>query len=78
MDLLHVRSAKSTTSEKSDGTWRISYGDGSTASGIVGNDTLNIIGLVIEKQAISKCLCSTSYGLTGLSIQECKFEIDSL
>ena len=32
--------------------WKISYGDGSSASGIVGTDNVNIGGLVIENQTI--------------------------
>lgn len=32
--------------------WRISYGDGSSASGIVGNDNVNVGGLVVKGQAI--------------------------
>lgn len=33
-------------------TWSISYGDGSTASGILAYDTVNIGGIVIPKQTI--------------------------
>lgn len=45
--------AKSSTWKKSSGsTWQISYGDGSTASGDVGTDNLNVGGLVVEGQAI--------------------------
>ncbi|KAK4199367.1 aspartic peptidase domain-containing protein [Triangularia verruculosa] len=32
--------------------WKIQYGDGSSASGFVGNDTISIGGLVIKKQAV--------------------------
>jgi hypothetical protein len=33
-------------------TWRIKYGDGSTASGIVGTDRVDLGGLVIREQAV--------------------------
>ena len=33
-------------------TWKISYGDGSTASGDVGTDNLNVGGLIVKGQAI--------------------------
>lgn len=33
-------------------TWQISYGDGSSASGTVGTDTVNLGGIVIQNQAI--------------------------
>ena len=41
-----------TYKEKEGSTWQISYGDGSSASGIVGNDNVNIGGLLIKGQAI--------------------------
>lgn len=44
---------KSTTFTNKDGsTWRISYGDGSSASGTVGNDNIDMGGLVVRGQAI--------------------------
>ena len=44
---------KSSTFKHSDGqAWKISYGDGSSASGDVGTDNVTIGGLVIKKQAI--------------------------
>jgi hypothetical protein len=44
---------KSSTWQKTDGaTWKISYGDGSSASGDVGTDVLNVGGLVIQNQTI--------------------------
>ncbi|CAG7919744.1 unnamed protein product [Penicillium olsonii] len=44
---------KSTTyKEKEESVWKISYGDGSSASGLVGNDNVNIGGLVVKDQAI--------------------------
>ena len=44
---------KSTTyKEKEGSTWKISYGDGSSASGTVGNDNVTIGGLVVKDQAI--------------------------
>jgi hypothetical protein len=37
---------------KQGSTWKISYGDGSSASGIVGNDNVDIGGLVVKGQAV--------------------------
>ncbi|KAI9889775.1 MAG: hypothetical protein M1814_004977 [Vezdaea aestivalis] len=42
----------STYQNMAGGTWNISYGDGSSASGPVGVDTVRIGGLAIENQAI--------------------------
>ncbi|KAI9927571.1 hypothetical protein ASPWEDRAFT_44896 [Aspergillus wentii DTO 134E9] len=45
--------SKSSTFSKKDGsTWEISYGDGSSASGDVGNDIVNIGGVAIKDQAV--------------------------
>lgn len=45
--------SKSSSFKKKDGsTWRISYGDGSSAAGIVGNDDVNLGGVVVKDQAI--------------------------
>lgn len=45
--------SKSSTFKNSSGsTWKISYGDSSSASGTVGTDNVNIGGLVIKAQAI--------------------------
>ncbi|KAL8739204.1 MAG: hypothetical protein Q9181_000095 [Wetmoreana brouardii] len=66
---------KSSTFKNTSGaTWKISYGDGSTASGIVGTDNVTIGGLTVENQSIelAKTL-STSFasgvgdGLLGLA-----------
>lgn len=44
---------KSSTFEKISGaSWKISYGDGSSASGDVGTDTIDLGGVKVEKQAI--------------------------
>ncbi|CAG7997125.1 unnamed protein product [Penicillium nalgiovense] len=42
----------STFKEKNGSTWQIKYGDGSFASGTVGNDNVNIGGLVVKDQAV--------------------------
>ncbi|KAK3326389.1 aspartyl proteinase [Apodospora peruviana] len=45
--------SKSTTFKKSEGkTWKISYGDGSSASGDVGTDVVTVGGLTIKDQAV--------------------------
>ncbi|KAF7730837.1 Type I transmembrane sorting receptor [Apophysomyces ossiformis] len=43
---------KSSTYQKDGTPWQIGYGDGSSASGIVGYDTVNLGGLDIKHQAI--------------------------
>ena len=55
-------------------TWKISYGDGSSASGTVGTDTVNVGGLVIKSQSIelanelsTQFAQDTSDGLLGLA-----------
>ena len=67
--------AKSSTFKVSKGaSWKISYGDNSSASGTVGTDNVTIGGLLIENQAIelAKTLSAefqqdTSDGLLGLA-----------
>lgn len=45
--------SKSSTFKKLSGeTWKISYGDSSSASGDVGTDTINLGGLKVEGQAV--------------------------
>ncbi|ORY01118.1 aspartic proteinase precursor [Clohesyomyces aquaticus] len=44
--------ASSTFSQVKGSTWKIAYGDRSTASGIVGTDNVTLGGLCVEKQAI--------------------------
>ncbi len=66
---------KSSTFKDSTGSsWKISYGDGSSASGSVGTDVVNVGGLIIQNQAIelAKSLSTqfqqdTSDGLLGLA-----------
>ena len=44
---------KSSTFKKLDGAkWKISYGDGSSASGDVGTDVVDLGGLKIQNQAV--------------------------
>lgn len=66
---------KSSTWKASTGeTWNITYGDGSSASGNVGTDQLNVGGLVVNNQAIelaeqasSQFLQGSGSGLLGLA-----------
>ena len=45
--------SKSSTFKKLDGeTWKISYGDSSSASGDVGTDVVDLGGLKVEGQAV--------------------------
>ncbi|KAI9743903.1 MAG: hypothetical protein M1818_002637 [Claussenomyces sp. TS43310] len=68
-------SSKSSTFKNSSGSsWKISYGDGSSASGTVGTDNVTIGGLTIKNQAIelAKQLSTqfaqgTGDGLLGLA-----------
>ncbi|KAI9478853.1 MAG: rhizopuspepsin precursor-like protein [Benjaminiella poitrasii] len=51
----HTRfdSTKSSTYVADGRTWSIAYGDGSTASGVLGTDTVNLGGLAIKNQTIN-------------------------
>jgi len=68
-------SSKSSTWQTSSGsTWQIQYGDGSTASGDVGTDSVNVGGIVVQSQAVelAKTLSSSfasgpGDGLLGLA-----------
>lgn len=64
----------STFKESKGSSWKITYGDNSSASGTVGTDTVNVGGLVIENQAIelaenlsTQFQEDTSDGLLGLA-----------
>ena len=67
---------KSHTFEHSAGqTWNITYGDGSSASGNVGTDVVNIGGIILKSQAVelAKKLSSSfeqqaGDGLLGLAM----------
>lgn len=67
--------AKSSTFKTSEGeTWKISYGDGSSASGTVGTDVVTIGGLSIENQSVELATTlstefteETGDGLLGLA-----------
>lgn len=55
-------------------TWKIAYGDGSSASGYVGTDVVNIGGISIQAQAVevaskisSEFRSSAGDGLLGLA-----------
>lgn len=67
-------SKSSTFKEEPDKAWKIQYGDGSSASGDVGTDTVSIGGLKVENQAVelAKTLADqfaqgTGDGLLGLA-----------
>jgi hypothetical protein len=70
--------SKSSTFKKATGkAWKISYGDGSSASGDVGTDVVTIGGLKIENQAVelAKTLAAqfaqgTGDGLLGLAFPQ--------
>ena len=70
---------KSHTFERSAGqTWNITYGDGSSASGNVGTDVVNIGGIILKNQAVelAKKLSSSfeqqaGDGLLGLAMVCC-------
>lgn len=47
-------SQSSTWKDLPGSTWQIQYGDGSTASGNVGTDVLDVGGLTIQNQAIER------------------------
>ncbi|KAK0739966.1 aspartic peptidase domain-containing protein [Apiosordaria backusii] len=58
-------------------SWKIQYGDGSTASGFVGHDTISIGGLVIKQQAVEVAKHVSSQfsqgvmgGLLGLAFKQ--------
>ncbi|KAK4646351.1 hypothetical protein QC761_209680 [Podospora bellae-mahoneyi] len=58
-------------------SWKIEYGDGSSASGFVGQDTISIGGLVIKKQAVEVAKHVSSQfsqgvmgGLLGLAFKQ--------
>ncbi|KAF3760562.1 aspartyl proteinase [Cryphonectria parasitica EP155] len=67
--------SKSSTWQTSEGlSWKISYGDGSSASGDVGTDTVNIGGVTITNQSVelaktaaAQFISGTGDGLLGLA-----------
>ncbi|ORX50170.1 rhizopuspepsin 4 precursor [Hesseltinella vesiculosa] len=82
---------KSSTYQKEGKTWSISYGDGSSASGITGLDTVNLGGLSIKNQRIEMAKQESSQfqqdpvdGLLGLgfdtisTVAGTKTPVDSL
>lgn len=50
------------------GSWEISYGDGSSASGSVGFDAVKIGGLTVEKQAVELAQTVSSSFLSGRNL----------
>lgn len=70
----YTSSSSSTYKALSGYTWSISYGDGSSASGSVGTDTVTVGGTTVKTQAVelAKKISSTfvqdaSDGLLGLA-----------
>ena len=70
-------SKSSTFKQASDQSWKIQYGDGSSASGDVGTDVVSIGGLKVENQAVelAKTLADqfaqgTGDGLLGLAFPQ--------
>ncbi|EMC99342.1 hypothetical protein BAUCODRAFT_573677 [Baudoinia panamericana UAMH 10762] len=66
--------SKSSTFQRTHGTWSITYGDGSGASGNCGTDNINIGGITIKNQIIeladtasSQFLSGSESGLCGLA-----------
>ena len=58
-------SASSTFKTMPGSTWRITYGDGSSASGNVGTDTLRLGGINVENQAIELANTASQAFLQG-------------
>jgi len=56
--------AKSSTAKKATGTWSISYGDGSSASGDVYTDTVTVANIAIPGQAVELAKTLSSSFLT--------------
>ncbi|KAL8713917.1 MAG: hypothetical protein Q9220_002063 [cf. Caloplaca sp. 1 TL-2023] len=50
----------------SGSTWKISYGDGSSASGTVGTDNVNVGGLVVENQSVELAKTLSPSFLSGV------------
>ncbi|KAI9279852.1 rhizopuspepsin precursor-like protein [Sporodiniella umbellata] len=59
--------SKSKTYEKDGRSWSISYGDGSSAGGILGKDTVNLGGLTIKNQIIELAKTEASSFQSGPS-----------
>ena len=57
----------------SGSSWKISYGDGSSASGDVGTDLVNIGGLKIENQAVELAKTLAAQFAQGTGDGLCKF-----
>jgi hypothetical protein len=77
-------SKSSTYQELTGKSWTIQYGDGSTASGTCGSDTLNVGGLSIQNQTVeSATKLSTQFaqgtgdGLLGLAFSTINTVVDA-
>lgn len=58
----------STTFQPTDGaSWKISYGDGSSASGTVGTDDVNLGGIIIKNQTIELATALSPEFASGIS-----------
>ncbi|KAF2138485.1 uncharacterized protein K452DRAFT_234009 [Aplosporella prunicola CBS 121167] len=59
--------SKSSTYKQTKSTWRIQYGDQSSASGIVGTDNVKIGGITIKNQAVELATQLSSQFVTGVT-----------
>ncbi|OAA49216.1 Peptidase A1 [Cordyceps fumosorosea ARSEF 2679] len=56
----------STAQRLSGETWKIYYGDGTSANGVVYSDVVSIGGLAVQNQAVESVISADSFGMSGL------------